>query len=424
MLRRYSSGGNKEFVGKMYDEIIGRLGSAECGSGPGARLWLRINMSRLREVLENGPLEQCPGLIAGINNRLVVASDLTRSSYALDVIAAEIEYCFRTLRHLPTLTALYKRSRGVSSAMTHPRVMGVIGECGATIHFFRGNYDAARTEFYDCFKHYDEAGSVAKKKVLKYLALCCVLSDSAVNPFESHETQSYAALPDYANLLALLRACDCLDLDTFNHVLEKMAKHNDPLVNDPLFVVATTAILNSLKRKLLLGIFTAYKRVSFEFLVKRLRLPNIASLESMLVKMAQSGYCHHLQINFALLHISLYSSPPPCLVSLDPPEIHDSLAVSNALSFTGPWPPVSNQLNLSPMDIDESPSENSSVLHITIPPSLLLPHPDYTDAVREWLLSMKSALYNPADDLDHEDIPKVDALVAWSRTLSRQLKQP
>lgn len=76
---------------------------------------------------------------------------------------------------------------GVKSAIPHPRIMGVIRECGGKMHmresklmlwtmsslltndscFFAEEWDNAQTDFFESFKNYDEAGSPQRIQVLK-----------------------------------------------------------------------------------------------------------------------------------------------------------------------------------------------------------------------------------------------------------------
>ena len=92
------------------------------------------------------------------------------------------------------------------SAIPHPRIMGVIKECGGKMwmgerwschaahqhsdtNMQTGNWARATEDFFDSFKNYDEAGSPQRIQVLKYLVLANMLTGSEVNPFDSQETK-------------------------------------------------------------------------------------------------------------------------------------------------------------------------------------------------------------------------------------------
>lgn len=52
-----------------------------------------------------------------------------------------------------------------------------------------GNWSRASEDFFESFRNYDEAGSVQRIQVLKYLVLANMLMGSEVNPFDSQETK-------------------------------------------------------------------------------------------------------------------------------------------------------------------------------------------------------------------------------------------
>jgi COP9 signalosome complex subunit 2 len=97
----------------------------------------------------------------------------------------------------------------VRSAIPHPRVMGVIKECGGKmwmgerkdISFIHrtsnllnpppGQWNRASEDFFESFRNYDETGSPQRIQVLKYLVLANMLTGSEVNRFDSQETKPY-----------------------------------------------------------------------------------------------------------------------------------------------------------------------------------------------------------------------------------------
>lgn len=56
------------------------------------------------------------------------------------------------------------------------------------------NWEAAQVDFFEAFRNYDEAGSLQRIQVLKYLVLTTMLIQSDINPFDSPETKPYVAL--------------------------------------------------------------------------------------------------------------------------------------------------------------------------------------------------------------------------------------
>ena len=106
---------------------------------------------------------------------------------------------------------IYNASNAVRSAIPHPRIMGVIKECGGKmwmgerkdISFIHrtsnllyppGQWNRASEDFFESFRNYDETGSPQRIQVLKYLVLANMLTGSEVNPFDSQETKPYVML--------------------------------------------------------------------------------------------------------------------------------------------------------------------------------------------------------------------------------------
>lgn len=362
LISRYSMSSNQTFVLEMYDVIISHLQDFMVSGASGKRLWLRININRLNNLLTIGDIDTCKKLTREINETLDSVSELIRNSYALDVIAAEITCVMRSGGSLAELSQLHRRSLKLAPAIIHPRVMGVIRECGATVQFFRKNYDRSRVEFFECFKNYDEAGSLSKNKVLKYLALCSLLIESEVNPFESQETQSYSQLAEFQNLIQLISAYENQDLKYFLEMIILMRETNDPLSNDAVFLQAQEQILHNLKVRVLLTLVRAYKTVGFDYLIERLYLKNDGELEKLLIIMVNNGSGPNIKTNFSERYIECGDDKSFFPVALDSQMVTSSLKTLFRLDYKGPWKSATVDQALpadepAPLHIYDSPKE-------------------------------------------------------------------
>lgn len=339
LLLRYMTCSDRSFVSKMYNIIVNQLQDSVVAGISGHRLWLRINLNRFYDLLEEDDLDSAKILIQSIKGQLDKVSELTRNSFALEVIAAEIEYSMRFGGSLSELSQFHRRSSQVTSTITHPRVMGVIWECGATVHFYRGQFEKARLEFYESFKNYDEAGSLSKKKILKYLGLCSMLTDSEVNPFESQETQTYAQLAEYQNLIRLITAYEDCDLDLFYTVLDSMKTSSDVLTKDRLFHIAEKRILHNLKLKVLSNYLNASKAVTYDYLIRKLGLNCDKELEDLLLFMANNGLVNNLSIDYVDRVIEVNDSDSYSIFSpaIEKSAVKTHLSVLHDLGYCGPW---------------------------------------------------------------------------------------
>lgn len=339
LLLRYMTCSDRSFVSKMYNIIVSQLQDSVVAGISGHRLWLRINLNRFNDLLEDNDLDAAKDLLQSIKGQLNKVSELTRNSFALEVIAAEIEYCMRFGGSFSELSQFHRRSSQVSSTITHPRVMGVIWECGATVYFYRGQFEKARLEFYESFKNYDEAGSLSKKKILKYLGLCSMLTDSEVNPFESQETQTYAQLAEYQNLIRLITAYEDCDLDMFYHVLETMKTSFDVLTEDRLFDIAKKRILHNLKLKVLSNYLKASKGVTYDYLICKLGLDCDEELEALLLFMANNGLVYNLSIDYIdrVIEVNDTDSLAIFTPAMEGSAVKTHLSVLHDLGYCGPW---------------------------------------------------------------------------------------
>lgn len=353
LLLRYMNCSDRRFVSEMYDIIVSKLQDSVVSGISGHRLWLRININRFDNLLDVNDLESARCLLDSITDQLAKVSELTRNSFALDVLAAEIEYSMRVGGAIAELTLFYRRSIQATSAITHPRVMGVIRECGATVHFHRGQYEKARLEFYESFKNYDEAGSSSKKKILKYLGLCSLLTDSEVNPFESQETQSYAQLSEYCNLIQLIAAYENRDLDEFFRVLLAMKNANDPLFQDRLFQIAEKHVLQNLKMKVLTNLLKASKAVTFDYLNSRLGIENDEDLENLLLIMANNGSISEVSVNYVDRIVEVGEAKLKDLLPspTDGTSLRNNLQILYSLGYKGLWEMDPNP-HVSQMEVD------------------------------------------------------------------------
>lgn len=339
IINTYLASPNGAFVDKLYEIILRFL---ETG-GSNDRLWLKININKLNDLLERNDYGAGLALIREIKGKLDEVSEVTRNTFSLEIVAAEIDcYSHQQHRDLGKLAQLYHQSLSVTNAVTHPRIMGIIRECGATVQFFRGNYENARVDFYESFKSYDEAGSSSKRKILKYLSLCSVLTENEVNPFISQETQTYSQLPEYLNLIQLLRAYDDLDLEKYITQLAKMRRDGE--LDDDIIASACDQVLHNLKAKILLSYLESYSAVRFDFLTTKLGISQ-TQLEHKILRLANQGRVANIKMDHVNQHIETNVAAPLFSPTLDARVAHHNIQTLEAMGF----PPDHDEK----MDVDD-----------------------------------------------------------------------
>ena len=138
--------------------------------------------------------------------------DNSRGTLLLEILALEIQMYTET-KNNKKLSEIYDQTLHVKSAIPHPRIMGIIRECGGKMHMservsflvqfltrsknwlkemlYTGEWGKAQVDFFEAFRNYDEAGSPQRTQVLKYLVLAHMLMGSDIDPFDSQETKPY-----------------------------------------------------------------------------------------------------------------------------------------------------------------------------------------------------------------------------------------
>lgn len=92
--------------------------------------------------------------------------DLKKATLLLEVYAIEIQM-YSAQKNFKKLKELYDKSLSIKSAIPHPRIMGIVRECGGKMHMREKAWEAAHTDFFEAFKSYDDAGSGRRCSALR-----------------------------------------------------------------------------------------------------------------------------------------------------------------------------------------------------------------------------------------------------------------
>ena len=74
--------------------------------------------------------------------------DAKKGTQLLEVYALEIQM-YTEMKATKKLKELYTRALTVKSAIPHPRIMGVIRECGGKMHMHERQWSDAATDFFE-----------------------------------------------------------------------------------------------------------------------------------------------------------------------------------------------------------------------------------------------------------------------------------
>ncbi|CAG8558179.1 912_t:CDS:2 [Paraglomus brasilianum] len=181
-----SSSQDMIFMENFYSTTLAALEEAK-----NERLWVKTNLKLAKLWLDRKEYTRLNKILRQLHQSCQKddgTDDQRKGTHLLEIFALEIQMYTET-KNNKKLKALYQQCLHVKSAIPHPRIMGVIRECGGKMHMSEKEWDKAQTDFFESFRNYDEAGSPQRIQVLKYLVLANMLTESQINPFDSQETK-------------------------------------------------------------------------------------------------------------------------------------------------------------------------------------------------------------------------------------------
>ncbi|KAF2225281.1 CSN2 COP9 signalosome complex [Elsinoe ampelina] len=234
------------------------------------RLWLKTNTKLARLWLDQKDYRRLTDKVRELHKacqREDGSDDPSKGTYSLEVYALEI-LMYAETRNNKRLKALYQRALKVRSAVPHPKIMGIIRECGGKMHMSEENWKEAQSDFFQSFSLYDEAGSLQRIQVLKYLVLTTMLMKSDINPFDSQETKPYRNDPRIAAMTELVDAYQRDDIHRYENILQK----NQDLLSDSFIAENIDEVTRNMRTKAVLKLVAPYTRFRLSFVAKQLKI--------------------------------------------------------------------------------------------------------------------------------------------------------
>jgi COP9 signalosome complex subunit 2 len=235
------------------------------------RLWLKTNIKLAKLMLDRKDYAGVARKLRELHRACQKpdgSDDPSKGTYALEVYALEIQMHAET-RNNKQLKRLYQRALKIKSAVPHPKIMGIIRECGGKMHMSEENWTEAQSDFFESFRNYDEAGSLQRIQVLNYLILSTMLMKSDINPFDSQETKPYRNDPRVSAMTELVDAYQRDDVHSYENVLQK----NQAILADPFIAENIDEVTRDMRTKGILKLIAPYTRMRLDWISKQLRLP-------------------------------------------------------------------------------------------------------------------------------------------------------
>lgn len=234
------------------------------------RLWLKTNIKLAKLFLDRKDYISLVKKVRELHRaceREDGTDDPNKGTYSLEVYAMEIQM-YADTKNNKQLKRLYERALKVRSAVPHPKIMGIIRECGGKMHMSEENWKDAQSDFFESFRNYDEAGSLQRIQVLKYLVLTTMLMKSDINPFESQETKPYKGDARIAAMTDLVDAYQRDDIQKYESVLQ----NNKDLLGDPFIAENIDEVTRNMRTKAVLKLIAPYTRFKLAFISKQLKI--------------------------------------------------------------------------------------------------------------------------------------------------------
>ncbi|KAI0520962.1 putative COP9 signalosome subunit 2 [Xylaria bambusicola] len=234
------------------------------------RLWLKTNIKLAKLLLDRKEYLAVTKKLRELQKacqRDDGTDDPNKGTYSLEIYALEIQMYAET-RNNKQLKVLYQKALRVKSAVPHPKIMGIIRECGGKMHMSEENWKDAQSDFFESFRNYDEAGSLQRIQVLKYLLLTTMLMKSDINPFDSQETKPYRNDPRIAAMTELVDAYQRDDMHQYVNVLQK----NQDILGDPFIAENIDEVTRNMRTKAVVKLIAPYTRMKLSWIAQKLKI--------------------------------------------------------------------------------------------------------------------------------------------------------
>mmetsp|Transcript_18568 Transcript_18568/g.52177 ORF Transcript_18568/g.52177 Transcript_18568/m.52177 type:complete len:439 (-) Transcript_18568:247-1563(-) len=245
------------------------------------RLWFKTNLKLANLWFKKGEYGRMAKIVKDLHASCQNpdgTDDIKKGSQLLEIYAMEIQM-YTEQRNNKKLKQLYQKALAVKSAIPHPRILGIIRECGGKMHMRDQLWSEAATDFFEAFKSYDEAGVGRRVQCLKYLVLAYMLMESNVDPFDAQEAKPYKQDPEIIAMTNLVDSYQRSDINEFERIL----KTNRRTIMDDSFIRDYVEdLLKKIRTQVLLKLIQPYTRVRIPYISQRLNIPE-KDVEALLV---------------------------------------------------------------------------------------------------------------------------------------------
>ena len=252
---------------RFYEVTLAGLKHAE-----NERLWFKTNTKLGYLFFEIGEYGKLTKVIKELSASCVKSEKEVQdegctsreSNQILEICALQIQL-YTIQKDNAKLAQLYNKALSIQSAIPHPKVVGIIRECGGKMYMMQKDWEKARTDFFEGFKNFDEAGEHRRLTCLKYLVLANMLSESKINVFDSQEAKPYEKDKEIVAMTQLTDAFLHDEIKEFERVLRMNKK---AIMEDSFIKHYIDSLLKTIRTKVLVKIIAPYTKISFKYIAQ------------------------------------------------------------------------------------------------------------------------------------------------------------
>ena len=282
ILDAIGSNESMEFLQEFYETTLRKLEETK-----NERLWFKTNLKLCKLLFDAKEFPRMHLILRELYKSCQNEDgtvDQRKGTQLLEVYSIEIQM-YTAQKNTKKLKELYTKALKVTSAIPHPRILGVIRECGGKMYMTERHWENAATDFFEAFKSYDEAGSARRVQCLKYLVLANMLMESEVDPFDAQEIKPYRNDPDVSVIRALVAAYQKNDIDVFESLLKT---HREQLMDDDFIRDYIEDLLKNIRTQVVMKLIRPYTRVKIPFISQELNIPP-KDVEALMVALILDG---------------------------------------------------------------------------------------------------------------------------------------
>lgn len=278
-----------------FQQYIHQLSPEQQNETSNKKLKIKVQLCIANCCLNAGDLDQASGILSVLGNEIISANESIKSTYHLDILAAQILLLLSKKGNTLELKRLTETANNLISGIPQSRILGAINEGSGLVSMYSGDFKAANNYLQVAFKSFNDCGDKRRVHVLVKFILSSILSQSEVNPFQSSDFQGFIKIKLIENLMDMYAAFQNMDIYRFNTI-----------VNRDNFVcnIGDYQIIDDFMPQLKELFYTNYiiehipvfEKVKFNYFTKKLNVTNL-SFERLLIKIYNKGLIPNYKID-------------------------------------------------------------------------------------------------------------------------------